>query len=59
MNNAASSAMKRRVEELVCAAILLEILKLPNVIIDFKGRWIGLQIEPRNNDIYFYFTVQN
>jgi hypothetical protein len=46
MNNAASSAMKRRVEELVCAAILLEILKLPNVIMDFKGRWIGLQAEP-------------
>jgi hypothetical protein len=45
--------MKRRVEELVCAAILLEILKLPNVIIDFKGRWIGLQTEPRNDDIHF------
>jgi hypothetical protein len=46
MNNAASSAMKRNVEELVCAAILLEILKLSNVIMDFKGRWIGLQTEP-------------
>jgi hypothetical protein len=35
--------MKRKVEVFVCAAMLLETLKLPTVITDFKGRWIGLQ----------------
>jgi hypothetical protein len=37
--------MKRRVDVLVCAAMLLDILKLPTVIMDFKGRWSGLETE--------------
>jgi hypothetical protein len=37
---------------------LLEILKLPNVIMDFKGRWIGLQAEPWNNNIHLLHSIE-